>query len=294
MSRVDDINDWRDKLAVAETALTRLRLEAGRTILRATDEQTLFEPVCRLLIEVGGFRLAWVGLTEPTGDRLSEAAVEARDAAAGDCVRELARSEEGRRGLTRRMRYREPWVITVPAGREAACPDNPWAGLAGRSNGCAVAYLPIASDRIVHGVLVIAADDTEYFDPLRLRQLEHLAGDLAVKLDWLGRWAIGLAGREALEQAAARLHAFFDLSPHAILLVSAGAIETNATFAMMFGIEGSREASSAASSADSSLPICGRRWSRCIGGDRQVGRLQNDMKRSACARTARPSRSWYR
>src|SRR5271157_3786612 len=108
MSRVDSISDWRDKLAVTETALTRLRLEAGSAILRATDEETLFKSVCRLLIEVGGFRLAWVGLTEPAGDRLSEAAFEARDAATVDYVRELARSDEGRCGLARRIRYREP------------------------------------------------------------------------------------------------------------------------------------------------------------------------------------------
>ena len=243
MSRVDSIGDWRDEPTSSAADLTRLLLEAGSLILRAPDEQTLFDRVCRLLVDMGGFRLAWVGLAEPAGDRLSEAAFKARDTATVEALREHARSEQGRRVLTRRLKDREPWVINVRAEREDDDLGNPWASLAARSKAVSIAYLPIVADHVAHGLLVLATDDSGYFTPYRLLGLERLSADVAVKLDWLGRRAVDLARREALERAAARLHAFFDVPPHAILLVSPGTIETNATFARMFGLDGSRSVS---------------------------------------------------
>jgi PAS domain-containing protein len=222
----------------AEAALSRLLIEAGSLILRAPDEQTLFERICRLLIKMGGFRLAWVALMEPAGDRLVEVALAGHDVETLAALREHARSRHARSVLTRRLKDREPWVIDIRAEREGAHPDGPWASLAALSKVASVAYLPIVADHVVHGVLVLATDDRGYFSPDRLLALGRLPSDLAVKLDWLGRHAGDPSRDEALRRAAARLRAFFDAAPHAILLVSPGAVEVNATFAKMFGTGG--------------------------------------------------------
>ena len=214
----------------------RLLIEAGSVILRAPTEKMLFERVCRLLIDIGGFRLAWAALMEPAGDRLVEVALAGRDAETTAALREHARSEQGRRVLTRRLKDREPWVVNVRAEREDADPDSPWASLASRPKVDSIAYLPIAADHVVHGVLVLASDGGDCFNADRLRGLARLPSDLAVKLDWLGRRAGSPSRDEAFHRAAARLQAFFDAAPQAILLVSPGTIETNSTFAKMFGI----------------------------------------------------------
>lgn len=236
MSRKESLGDAQFEPLRAEGALSRLLIEAGSVILRAPDDKMLFERVCRLLIDIGGFRLAWVALMEPAGDRLVEVALAGRDAETTAALREHASSEQGRRVLTRRLKDREPWVINVRAEREDADPDNPWASLASRSKVDSIAYLPIAADHVVHGVLVLASDGSDCFSPDRLLGLKRLPSDLAVKLDWLGRRAGGPSTNEALQRAATRLRAFFDVAPQAILLVSAGTVETNATFAKMFGV----------------------------------------------------------
>ena len=219
-----------------DAALTRLLLEAGSAIIRASDEQTLFDRVCRLLVDHCGFRLAWLGLTEPAGDRLSEAAVCGRDSIDVEGFRALALSGEGRRAAVRRVRAGEPWAVADGKDRPTEDAEWPWSTLAGALGVGSVALLPIASDRLVHGVIVVASDNPGYFVADRLSRLGRLAGDVASKLDWLGRRAGNRACEEALHRAHARLGAFWDHAPHAILVVSSLGFETNATFAAIFGL----------------------------------------------------------
>jgi hypothetical protein len=235
MSREDGFQYRSDGQPTPHAGLTRVLLEASSVILRAPDEQTLFDRVCRLLIDVGGFRFAWVGLLEPTGDRFNESALAAPDSETREAVREFARSEQGRMALTRRIKDREAWVINLLAEREAVDPDSPWTGLAIRLGTGSVAHLPIAANRLVHGLLVIASDDADDLTPERIRGLERISSDLAIKLDWLGRRATGVVSHEGTFQARAR--AFFDLAPQAILLVLNDTVETNETFVKMFGAD---------------------------------------------------------
>lgn len=49
-----------ERLTRALQALTAV----NQTLIRATDEQTLLSEVCRIICEVGGYRMAWVGYKE--------------------------------------------------------------------------------------------------------------------------------------------------------------------------------------------------------------------------------------
>ena len=44
--------------------------EAKRAIARATDEPVLLHDVCRILIEIGGYRFAWIGVVAPDDERV--------------------------------------------------------------------------------------------------------------------------------------------------------------------------------------------------------------------------------
>ena len=42
--------------------LYRLLSQVNQTIIRVEDRQQLFEEICRIAVEDGGFRLVWIGL----------------------------------------------------------------------------------------------------------------------------------------------------------------------------------------------------------------------------------------
>ncbi|NMG74381.1 putative bifunctional diguanylate cyclase/phosphodiesterase [Aromatoleum diolicum] len=50
-------------MSYAERALRTLSA-GNRTLLRAQDEQTLLQDMCRVIVELGGYRMAWVGFAE--------------------------------------------------------------------------------------------------------------------------------------------------------------------------------------------------------------------------------------
>ncbi|HEY4688477.1 MAG TPA: cache domain-containing protein [Anaerolineae bacterium] len=43
--------------------------ECNQALVRATDEHSLLNDICRIIVEQGGYRMAWVGYAEPTQDR---------------------------------------------------------------------------------------------------------------------------------------------------------------------------------------------------------------------------------
>jgi PAS domain S-box-containing protein len=47
----------------------RVLSESSRALQRASDERILFNDVCRIVVEEGGYRLAWVGVAEQDGAR---------------------------------------------------------------------------------------------------------------------------------------------------------------------------------------------------------------------------------
>ncbi len=63
-------------------------IEVNEVIVRGNDREALFEEVCRILTETGGFRLAWLGLKSGDGSvRVAAAAGPARDYTDGISVR---------------------------------------------------------------------------------------------------------------------------------------------------------------------------------------------------------------
>ncbi|HEX4942881.1 MAG TPA: GAF domain-containing protein, partial [Usitatibacteraceae bacterium] len=47
----------------------RVRSECNQAIVRAEAEPALLQAVCRILVEPGGYRMAWVGYAEADGQR---------------------------------------------------------------------------------------------------------------------------------------------------------------------------------------------------------------------------------
>ena len=52
-----------EQLRRANRALKTLN-ECNQVLVRSTEELELLKEVCRIIVEVGGYRLAWVGFAE--------------------------------------------------------------------------------------------------------------------------------------------------------------------------------------------------------------------------------------
>jgi signal transduction histidine kinase/CheY-like chemotaxis protein len=164
-------------------AVDRLRRALGMirrgtsAIVRARDEQALVSEICRIVVEEGGYRLAWVGYAEDDAERtvrpvahagFEGGLLESSKVSWGD-------TEPGRGPIGSAIREARPVVLRRAASlAEAALPR----GEAARSGYAALIALPLRDDR-VFGSLAIYAPDPEAFDAEEIELLVELADDLS-------------------------------------------------------------------------------------------------------------------
>jgi PAS domain S-box-containing protein len=150
----------------------------NETLLRSTSEQELYDRVCRVIVETGGYRMAWIGLAEEGGHRP---------------VRPVACAGKGRGYLSKvgivwsnTPRGRGPTGTAIRTGRPSVCRNImedarlvPWRRAARRLGYGSSLALPLVADDRAFGALNIYAADPMAFEEGEIKTLEQLASDVA-------------------------------------------------------------------------------------------------------------------
>jgi len=172
------IKDTNRALAQANRALRTLS-ECNQAIVRIKDENDLIQEICRLSVELGGYKLAWVGFAEqdeqksvrPVGQYGFEAGyLEQLNITWSD-------SERGRGPTGVSIRTGEPSVA-----RHILTDPNfePWRDAAlKRGYASSIAVPLITNGKSVLGALNIYASDPDAFDEDEVKLLTELADDLS-------------------------------------------------------------------------------------------------------------------
>ncbi|MDO8248847.1 MAG: PAS domain S-box protein [Rhodoferax sp.] len=178
----------------------RLLSECNITLIHAQDERQLLDELCRLVVETGGYRMAWVGVAE-------------QDIAKS--VRSVAKSgyEEGFLDTIRVSWDSEQDVGHGPTGtaiRTGATQVNqdygtnpkmaPWRDAALKRGYQSSVALPLIIDKQILGALTLYSAEPEVFGMEEVQLLEELASDMSYGLQ-------SLRARSELERYQQRLEA---------------------------------------------------------------------------------------
>jgi PAS domain S-box-containing protein len=150
----------------------------NEALVRATSEQELYEEVCRVVVEVCGYRMCWVGLAEHDERRtvrpVAQAGQEDGYLTSLDVV--WSDTERGRGPSGAAVRTGRPVI-----GRDFLTDPvlEPWRAEALKRGFRSSAALPLVSEGMSVGVLSIYAGEPAAFGEGELRFLEQLAEDLA-------------------------------------------------------------------------------------------------------------------
>ncbi len=186
MAVLDDISQRKE----AERELGRLNralrvlMECGQAVMRATTEDDLLRSVCRIAVEVGGYRLAWIGYAENDQARavrpVAHAGFEDRYL---DTVKITWADEEHGRGPTgTAIRTGRPMVVRN-MGTDPTY--GPWRHEAAQRGFASSIGLPLALGGLPFGALSIYADEPDAFDEEEVRLLTELADDVAFGIEAL-------------------------------------------------------------------------------------------------------------
>ena len=157
----------------------------NQVIVRAATRAELFQQVCRVLTERGGFGLAWVGWHEPQTQAIVPVA---KWGAPSEYIDEISvyadDRPEGRGPTGTAFREGRPYVgndiLDEPSAR-------PWRERLDRAGLRASAAFPIRERGAVSGTLSVYADAAGFFRDKEVRLLSEAVDDISFALDNLAR-----------------------------------------------------------------------------------------------------------
>ncbi|MBI3376326.1 MAG: EAL domain-containing protein [Betaproteobacteria bacterium] len=168
-----------EKLA-AVNRVYRVLSGINTTIVRIRDRNELFEEACRIAVEDGSFRMAWVGMFDRGAGRVTPVAVRGEDRGylesidltiedvPGNCRLLAAALREKRDVVSNDIEHDPAMAYLAPQALERGF----------RS----VIVLPLVVDAEPVGVLALYAGERDFFDAEELPLLREMAGDISFAL----------------------------------------------------------------------------------------------------------------
>lgn len=258
--------------------LNRVRMvlsDINTAIVRCRSREELFENACRIAVEVGGFRLAWIGLL----DQGKLHPVAAHGAGADDYVPSLRidldpDSCHGQGPTGRAIRERQRMVINDIANDPSMAPWRESALEKGFH--ASLAYPLIVRDR-VEGVLCLYAPEPSFFDAGELSLLDVLCDDIvyAMEFIWNREQIDYLAYYDPLTRLANRT-LFRERVDQSVKIAQR---DNSMVAVLVIDLARFKSVNDALgpSGADQILQEAGRRVAALVGAESQVGRIGGDV-----------------
>jgi two-component system cell cycle sensor histidine kinase/response regulator CckA len=194
----------------------RMLSDSNQALIRITDEAALLREVCRIVVDVGGYRMAWVGFPEQDERKsVRVAAVAGFEQGYIEAMRITWADGPGGRGpVGTAMRTGELRIIhdirTDPT-------TVPWREVARERGYESVAAVPLLNEGRNLGSLNIYSAEAAAFDTEEVKILLEMAGDLAFGLGALRRRVEHDRAEERLHKSEQEFRAFVENSPDLIM-----------------------------------------------------------------------------
>lgn len=156
-------------------------------IVRVRKREELFQEACRIAVEAGQFKIAWLG-------RVDEAQMQLVPVALAGAEPQFLERIRGRLGLYAQPTPGEALIAEVArTGQPAVCDDvrgDPrilMPDLLAEHGVASLAMLPLIVARKVVGLLALFSEEVGFFDAVEMKLLVELAGDIGFALDHLDK-----------------------------------------------------------------------------------------------------------
>ena len=192
-----NLNDELEQRVIQRTRFYTLIAGINEAIVRYRDRQELLDEVCRIMVETGGFRLAWIGILDTTSREVMH------EESCGETsylngIKIIAADTPEGRGPTGRAIAEGRHVIN--ADFEADPNMLPWRDRA-RAHGIrSSSAFPLRSEGRVIGALTIYSEKPSYFTDEEISLLLSITDNISFALDAISGENKRLKAEEALKR----------------------------------------------------------------------------------------------
>lgn len=214
--RSAELAEANEELRKVNRALKTLS-ECNQALVRTTDETDLLREICRIIVETGGYRLAWVGYAEQDKEKTVRPVAQAgyEDGYLESIKITWADTERGRGPTGMAIRTGQPHIA-----RNILADPNfaPWRAEASKRGYASSISLPLISNGQSFGALNIYAVETDAFGEEEIKLLTELSDDLAYGIMALRTRTERRRVEEALQKNEARLQLQINRMPIGLIV----------------------------------------------------------------------------
>jgi PAS domain S-box-containing protein len=210
------IKNAEQQLRHANRALKTLSA-CNQALVRANDEHVLLHDICQMIVQVGGYSLAWAGFAELEGDKRIIPLVSAGDENGylDNLYLTWDNTPYGRGPTGKALRSRKAWAINTIESDEDF---SPWREQALRHGYHSVLSLPLLADNptypslSVAGVLSLYSSQPDAFNEQEIELLNELASDVVYGI-------VTLRTRAEHQRTQGRLANILEIAANAMIAV---------------------------------------------------------------------------
>ncbi|HYY25589.1 MAG TPA: ATP-binding protein, partial [Candidatus Udaeobacter sp.] len=202
----------------------------SQSIVRIREREGLFNEVCRIPVQHGLFKAAWIGLIEESTQSVKPVAHNGT----GETVSKALVS----------LYVESSAHLAIQGGRNFICNDiheDPnlmfWSGEAERRGYRSFAAFPIRLEDRVIGIFNIYADETDFFTEEEVKLLTEIADDISFFVTAIEQESRRKSAEQALQESEARKGAILDAALDCIISIDheGKVIEFNPAAEQIFG-----------------------------------------------------------
>ena len=186
--------------------------QINQMIVRTTDEQILFKEACTIAVELGKFKLAWIGLVDENTKKVVPRMIVGEDRGYLAKIKMIS-MEDVSQG-------KGPCGIAVREARYVVCNDienDPmmllWKEEALERGYFSLIAVPIKKFGKVIGIFSFYSSEKNFFDSEEIALLEEATSDVAFALENFEKEALRKKAEEAVLESQERYHTLTEVSP---------------------------------------------------------------------------------
>ncbi len=191
--------------------LYRTISQINQTIVRVRDRNQLFEQICKVVVENGKFRMAWIGLVDDLNDRVYPAYFAGEELGYLQNISIKRQDEVLGRGPTGTAIREERCIICQDIVTDERM--KPWREAALQRGYRSSAAVPFREGGVVIGAFTVYAGEPNEFDLDDEELLDGISRDISFVLDVI-------QSEQGLKESEERYHLLFETSMDSILLTA--------------------------------------------------------------------------
>lgn len=214
---ITNIRDITERKEAEEKVQRALRLyyfisQVNQMIVRTDDETTLYEQACKIAVDLGRFRMAWIGLIDDNTNGVIPVmhAGEEHGYLSSMPGISIADNDTGK----------GPTGTAIREGRYVICNDieketsmMPWRSAALERGYRSSICLPVKKFDKIIGAFSLYADTINFFNEEEVALLEELTGDIAFALENFEKESMRRKAEQAVVESERRYHILAETSP---------------------------------------------------------------------------------